>query len=96
LLDLGSDPDTYTIAVTPLDLVHHSGLGGTFELLQFRGNEHPDVLFVEAAAGMDSLTLDVDLTGLFRNILGDLLVYGRTGDGALALIRSVRKSLTTA
>ena len=95
LLDLAANEAAYTIAVTPLDLVHHSGLGGTFELLQFGEREHGDVLFVEAAAGMDSLTMEPDMTGLFRNLLSDLLTYGRSGGDALDLIRSFRASLPT-
>ena len=93
LLDLAADEAAYTIAVTPLDLVHHSGLGGTFELLQFGERELGDVLFVEAAAGMDSLTMEPEMTGLFRNLLSDLLTYGRSGSDALDLIRSIRTSL---
>lgn len=93
LLDLAANEAAYTIAVTPLDLVHHSGLGGTFELLQFGEREHGDVLFVEAAAGMDSLTMEPDMTDLFRNLLSDLLTYGRSGGDALDLIRSIRASL---
>ncbi len=95
LLDLAANEAAYTIAVTPLDLVHHSGLGGTFELLQFGEREHGDVLFVEAAAGMDSLTMEPDMTGLFRNLLSDLLTYGRSGGDALDLIRSIRASRPT-
>jgi hypothetical protein len=93
LLELAADTVTYTIAVTPLDLVHHSGLGGTFELLQFAGRDQGDVLFVEAAAGADSLIADKDVTSLFRNIVQDLLDYGRTGDDALDMIRSVRAAM---
>jgi transcriptional regulator with XRE-family HTH domain len=95
LLALAENRAAYTIAVTPLDLVHHSGLGGTFELLQFDRTEHPDVLFVEAAAGRDSLTLEEGETKLFRDLLGDLLTYGRTGDDALDIIRTIRASLPT-
>jgi transcriptional regulator with XRE-family HTH domain len=93
LLELAAQPDAYTIAVTPLDLQHNTGLGGTFELLQFRMAGHPDVLFVEAAAGQDSLTLDEADTGLFRHIVQDLHDYGRTGEDAIELIQSVRASL---
>lgn len=93
LLDLAANDAAYTIAVTPLDLVHHSGLGGTFELLQFGEREHGDVLFVEAAAGTDSLTMEPEMTALFRNLLSDLLTYGRSGGDALDLIRSIRASL---
>jgi transcriptional regulator with XRE-family HTH domain len=104
LHDLATNKTAYTIAVTPLDLVHHSGLGGTFELLQFgdtdadpggaRGRpRHTDVLFVEAAAGTDSLTLDPKMTSLFRDIMQDLLNYGRTGDDAIDMIRSSRAAL---
>ena len=94
LADLATDPGTYTICVTPLDLVHHSGLGGTFELLQFPADSHRDVLFVEAAAGKDTLTLEEETTRLFRNILQDMLDYGRTGAEALDMIRSIRRSLS--
>jgi transcriptional regulator with XRE-family HTH domain len=88
-----NEPGAYTISFTPLDMQHHSGLGGTFELLQFGEKEHQDVLFVEAAAGMDSLTMEPQMTSLFRDIIKDLLDYGRTGDEALELIRSVRASI---
>ncbi|HET6479731.1 MAG TPA: helix-turn-helix transcriptional regulator [Actinoplanes sp.] len=93
VLELAEMSSAFTIAVTPLDLVHHSGLGGTFELLQFSVPEHGDVLFVEAAAGRDSLTMEPPLTALFRDMMHDLLTYGRTGDDALQMIRSVRASL---
>jgi transcriptional regulator with XRE-family HTH domain len=95
LLDLATQERAYTIGVTPLDLVHHSGLGGTFELLQFGAESHTDVLFVEAAAGMDSLTEEPDKTRLFRDIMKDLLDYGRTGKSALDMIRSIRASMST-
>jgi transcriptional regulator with XRE-family HTH domain len=93
LIDVAQQRDAYAICVTPLDLVHHSGLGGTFELLQFRGREHDDVLFVEAAAGADSLTTQPDVTALFRDILQDLLVYGRTGDDALEMLHAARAAM---
>ena len=93
LLESAAITPAYTIGVTPLDLVHHSGLGGTFELLQFAGTDHVDVLFVEAAAGTDSLTTNPDQTSLFRDIMRDLLIYGRTGDDALGMIRSIRASM---
>lgn len=92
LLRLAERPETYTIAVTPLDLAHHSGLGGSFELLQFAALER-DVLFVEAAAGIDSLTMEPEMIRLFREIMNDLLNYGRTGEDALATIRSARAAL---
>lgn len=95
LLKLAENKAAYTIGVTPLDLVHHSGLGGTFELLQFGGKPHGDVLFVEAAAGMDSMTMDPDVTSLFRDLHNDMLVYGRSGNDALDMIRSIRESLPT-
>jgi transcriptional regulator with XRE-family HTH domain len=95
LAALAAEPAAYTIGVTPLDLVHHSGLGGTFELLQFGEKGHPDVLFVEAAAGNDTLTMEPETTKLFRNILQDLLDFGRTGDDAVEMIRSARAALAT-
>ena len=93
LLRLAENTAAYTIGITPLDLVHHSGLGGTFELLQFDTPGHGDVLFVEAAAGTDSLETGPAMNSLFRDIMNDLLVYGRTGEDALEMIRSARALL---
>jgi transcriptional regulator with XRE-family HTH domain len=93
LLELATNGATYTIAVTPLDLVHHTGLGGNFELLQFRSTDHANVLFVEAAAGGDKLHTDDETTTLFQRIMQDLLEYGKTGDDALAKIRAIRAAL---
>lgn len=93
LLALADRGDTYTIGVTPLSLAHHSGVGGIFELLQFAGSEHGDVLFVESAAGTDSLTTDEEQTGLFNTIFQDLLRYGLTGEDALEVIRARRAAL---
>jgi transcriptional regulator with XRE-family HTH domain len=94
LLDLSAQP-AYTIAVIPLDMVHQSGIGGNFELLQFSGDQHKDVLFVEAANGADSLTTATESTRLFRDILKDLLDYGRTGEDALEMIEQIRDSIRT-
>ncbi|MFI7545285.1 helix-turn-helix domain-containing protein [Actinoplanes sp. NPDC049599] len=94
LAALAADTSVYTVGVAPLELVHHSGLGGTFELLQL-GKSHPDVLFVEAAAGHDTLTTEPETTKLFRNIMQDLLDHGRTGDEAVEMIRSARAALPT-
>ncbi|HEX9999716.1 MAG TPA: helix-turn-helix transcriptional regulator [Actinoplanes sp.] len=92
LLDLAADGSTYSISVTPLDLVHHSGLGGSFELLQFE-HSHDDVLFTEGAAGVDSLTTDPVETERFRGIVSDLRTYGLGGEEALEMIRSIRAGL---
>jgi len=93
LLEIAQDEVAYSIGITPLDLVHHSGLGGTFELLQFETAGHDDVLFVEAAAGTDSLTMEPDMTSLFRNVMQDLKDYGRSGPDALDMIRSIQASM---
>ncbi|MCU7727782.1 helix-turn-helix transcriptional regulator [Actinoplanes sp. KI2] len=93
LLDLAENTDRFFFGVTPLDLEHHSGLGGSFELLQFFGRSHGDVLFVEAAAGADFLLTDHDLTVRHNALFKDLLDYGRQGDRALRMIRSVRDAL---
>jgi transcriptional regulator with XRE-family HTH domain len=92
LLRLADDASAYSLSVTPLDLVHHSGLGGTFELLQF-DNTHVDVLFTEGAAGLDSLTMNAVQTERFRDIVSDLRTYGLSGGDALDLIRSIRDRL---
>lgn len=94
VLDLAErQPEVYTIAVTPMDLAHHSGLGGTFELLQFDTPGHDDVLYVEAAAGASSLQMSPVEDSLFRAIMQDLLTYGRTGDEAIEMIRNARTTL---
>ena len=93
LLKLAESPDQFTLGVAPLDLEHHSGLGGAFELLKFSGRSHEDVLFVEAAAGSDFLLTDRQLTERHNALFQDLLDYGRTGDRALQVIRSVRDEM---
>jgi len=93
LLELGENSDTYSFAVTPLDLEHHSGLGGSFELLKFAGRSHGDVLFVEAAAGQDFILTDHPLIDRHSALFQDLIDYGRTGEDALKLIRSCRDAL---
>jgi hypothetical protein len=93
VLELAENSDVYTIAVTPLDLAHHSGLGGTFELLQFDTPGHDDVLFVEGAAGVSSLNMEPPEESLFRAIMQDLLTYGRTGGDALEMLRAARAAL---
>jgi len=86
-------PEVYTVAVTPLELAHHSGLGGTFELLQFDTPGHDDVLYVEAAAGASNLQMSPVEDSLFRAIVQDLLTYGRTGDDAIQMLRNARTAL---
>jgi transcriptional regulator with XRE-family HTH domain len=91
VLKLAENAEAYTIGITPLDLAHHSGLGGTFELLEFASPEHDDVLFVESAAGASSLQMS--RTPLFRDIMQDMLTYGRTGQDAIATLQSARADL---
>jgi transcriptional regulator with XRE-family HTH domain len=93
LLTLAEDSDTYSFGVTPLDLAHHSGVGGPFELLQFAGSDHGDVLFAESAAGADSISTDDEQSALFKTIFQDLLRYGLTGEDALDMIRARRADL---
>ncbi|GID26979.1 helix-turn-helix domain-containing protein [Paractinoplanes brasiliensis] len=90
LLALAENTDVYTIGVAPLDLEHHSGLGGSFELLKFSGYTHGDVLFVEGAAGVDFLITDPEAVDRHNDLFKDLLDYGRTGDRALQMIKSIR------
>jgi transcriptional regulator with XRE-family HTH domain len=93
LLELAEDSEKFSLGVAPLDLEHHSGLGGSFELLRFSGESHGDVLFVEAAAGEDFLLTDRNSTDRHNALFQDLLDYGRTGDRALQFIRSIRDEL---
>jgi hypothetical protein len=93
LLALAGDADKFSLGVAPLDMEHHSGLGGSFELLKFSEHSHEDVLFVEGAAGSDFLLTDRGSTDRHNALFQDLLDYGRTGDRALQLIRSIRDEL---
>ncbi|GIF00343.1 helix-turn-helix domain-containing protein [Paractinoplanes rishiriensis] len=93
LLTLAEDPDRFSLGVTPLELEHHSGMGGSFELLKFSGNTHGDVMFVEAAAGLDFLLSDPETIGRHNALFKDLLDYGRTGDRALQMIRAIRDEM---
>ncbi|MET3430221.1 transcriptional regulator with XRE-family HTH domain [Actinoplanes tereljensis] len=94
LLELAAEP-AYSIGVIPIDMVHQPGIGGNFELLQFGGERHKDVLFVEAAAGADALITDKERTELFQEIFKDLLAYGRTGEDAIETIEQIRDSIRT-
>lgn len=96
LLELAEQPERFVFGVAPLDLEHHSGLGGAFELLKFSAGSHGDVLFVEGAAGADSLLTDRASTDRHNALFQDLLDYGRTGDRALQMIRSVRDEMRNA
>ncbi len=93
ILDLMADESAYTLAVLPIDTVNQSGLDGTFELLQFKEPQHPNVLFAEAAAEYGTLTLNETHTKLVRGHMDDLLRYGVTGNAAVAMVRSIRESL---
>jgi transcriptional regulator with XRE-family HTH domain len=93
LLELAADAGKFMLGVAPLDLEHHSGLGGAFELLKFSGQSHEDVLFVEGAAGSDFLLTDEESTDRHNALFKDLLDYGRTGDRALQMIRSIRDGM---
>ena len=93
LLALAEDAEKFSVGVTPLDLEHHSGLGGSFELLKFSGQSHEDVLFVEGAAGSDFLLTDRNSTDRHNALFQDLLDYGRTGDRARQFIRSIRDGM---
>ncbi|WP_063643159.1 helix-turn-helix transcriptional regulator [Actinoplanes sp. N902-109] len=91
LMEVARQP-AYSIGITPVDLLQHPGLSGTFELLQFPGAD-PDVLFVEAAAGTDDLVVDPAMTALYGDVMADLLAVAHTGDAALEVIHSVRDDL---
>ncbi|UQU65719.1 helix-turn-helix domain-containing protein [Couchioplanes caeruleus] len=93
LLELAQDATKFTFGVAPLDLEHHSGLGGSFELLKFFDKSHADVLFVEGAAGRDFLLADKGSTDRHNALFQDLLDYGRTGDRALQMMRSIRDGM---
>jgi transcriptional regulator with XRE-family HTH domain len=93
LLARAEDTEKLTLGVAPLDLEHHSGLGGSFELLKFPGESHDDVLFVESAAGRDFLLTDSESTQRHNALYRDLLDYGRTGDRARQLIQSIRDGM---
>jgi hypothetical protein len=93
LLNFAENTERFSIGVTPLDLQHHSGLGGSFELLKFSGSSYGDVLFVEAAAGADFLLTDPVQTDRHNALFKDLIDYGRTGERALQTMRSIRDDL---
>ena len=90
LVELAKEPGVYLIVITPLDMVDHPGLSGTFELLQFDQGTHNDVLFVEAAGGTDDLRTDKETTAHFRVVMQEFLERGLSGDAAIDMIRSIR------
>jgi hypothetical protein len=92
------------LIVVPLQLAGHPGLGGTFELLEFRKDAEPDafgkypaltdpdVLFVESAAS-DFVVLDPKVTAAYHENMRILTAEGWTGDAAIGAIRGIRESL---
>jgi transcriptional regulator with XRE-family HTH domain len=83
---------TVHLAITPLHVGGHAGLAGTFELLEFAGEDDLDVVFIESAAS-DILETDPEKTQSFREVIDALLAFSPTGDEALAEIRKARRAI---
>jgi transcriptional regulator with XRE-family HTH domain len=83
---------TVHLTVVPLDLGAHGGLGGTFELLEFAGEQDKDVVFIETPAD-DFLLIDKAKTETFRKIMDDLLASGHSGTDAIREITKARRRL---
>jgi hypothetical protein len=92
LLTMAERP-TISLAVIPLGIGGHPGLGGTFDLLEFAGENDIDVLFVESAAN-DVFIRDAEVAQDFHEFMDVLLSVGLTGDDALREIRDIRASMT--
>ena len=80
------------IELIVLPLRGHSGLGGTFELLEFAPPDRPDIVFVESAA-TDFLVDDPSVSRPYRDIMDALHDQGLTGEAALDAVRSARTAL---
>ena len=55
-----------TIQFLPFDSGAHPALAGPFNLLEFAGDDDPDVLFIEEPTGAVLLRDDLDLTATYR------------------------------
>lgn len=81
--------DHVTMVVMPTRLGAHAGLGGIFELLEFRDDPDLSTVFIESAASDHNLR-GRRVTAYYRQIVADLVTAGLGGDEAVALVRSIR------
>jgi hypothetical protein len=91
LLDMAAKP-SITVALVPLRLEGHPGLGGTFELLEFAGSGRPDMLFLEAVT-QDFIVTDEEATAPYRACMKTMREVSWSGDHAIRTIREVRDGL---
>jgi hypothetical protein len=80
------------IVVVPLRHGAIPGPAGGFELLEFRGVEDPDVVFVEAPM-RHLLIRDKDVTAGYHDVVDTLAGSGLTRDAATEEIRRIRAGL---
>jgi hypothetical protein len=83
---------TIKLVIVPMSLGAQPGLAGTFDLLEFPGDNDVDVLFIESLA-VELLITEPETTQTFREVIDILLKLGLTGDDAVAEIRKARRSL---
>jgi hypothetical protein len=92
LVDLATH-DHVKLVVIPLRHGVHPGLGGVFELLEFAGSGHPDVVFVESPM-KDFVVRDKGVTATYHDIVEAIVGLGLTRDAAVGEIRHIRDRVT--
>jgi hypothetical protein len=91
LIDVAGRP-TVRLAVLPLSLPGHPGLGGNFELLEFAGNEDDDIVFIESPTSEFLLRDEHDRMPI-RRTMRRLLETGLSGDDAVKAIKKARRAI---
>jgi transcriptional regulator with XRE-family HTH domain len=93
LLEMASRP-TVRLAVLPLSLPGHPGLGGNFELLEFAGNEDADIVFIESLTS-EFLLRDEETRVRVRRTMRALLDAGLPGGDTIDTISKIRQAVRT-
>jgi transcriptional regulator with XRE-family HTH domain len=83
---------TVRLAILPLSLPGHPGLGGNFELLEFAGNEDDDIVFIESPTSEFLLRDERDRMRI-RRTMRRLLEAGLSGDDAVKAIKKARRAI---
>jgi hypothetical protein len=91
LLKLAEDP-FLNLAVMPMRLGAHPGLGGSFEVLEFFDPEDEDIVFVESAA--TDVIIKGEATEQYSETIEALLQTGLTGAEARQAVQDIRDSFT--
>jgi transcriptional regulator with XRE-family HTH domain len=81
-----------TLVVMPTALGGHPGLGGIFELLEFRDDPDRSAVFLESAV-CDHILRGPQVVELYQTIVDDLVAAGLRGEETRALVSEIRDEM---